>query len=156
MCRSASKSAAATPRLARSSGSPNDAEASSKRPSPLFKSKASRIPFGPDHGRGQVEVELAVAVGVEGGDGRAEAGADPADHRQRAGEVGRLDPALALGSLTCSGWAASKLGRDRRGLRRSDSVARNGLTTRGILAHLAVLLLGRVARAGRPAPGDRD
>ena len=51
---------------------------------PLYsRSKASRIPFGPDHGRGQKQVELAVAVGVESGGGRAEAGADAADDRAR-------------------------------------------------------------------------
>ena len=52
-------------------------------------------PLRPHHGRSQKEVEPAVAIGVEGGDGRAEAGTDAADDRSRAGEVGRLDPALA-------------------------------------------------------------
>ncbi len=53
------------------------------------------MPFGPDDGRSQEQVELAVAIGVECSNGRAEAGADAADHRSRAGEVGRLDPLVA-------------------------------------------------------------
>ena len=61
--------------------------ASSKRPSPLFRSKASRIPFGPITAEVRIEVEPAVAIGVESGDRRAEAGSHPADDGRRAGEV---------------------------------------------------------------------
>ena len=69
--------------------------------------------LGSDDGGGQEEVELAITVGVEGGDGRTEACAGSAEHRQRAREVGRFDPPLAFGSLTFMGLAASKLERDR-------------------------------------------
>ena len=47
ICRSASKSAAATPMLARSLASPNAADPSSNRPSPLLSRSTSRTPFGP-------------------------------------------------------------------------------------------------------------
>ena len=55
--------------------------------------------LGADDRRGQVEVELAVAVDVEGGDRRAEAGADPADHGAVALEVVGRGPAIAVGEL---------------------------------------------------------
>ena len=45
--------------------------------------------LGPDDRRGQVEVEPAVAVGVERRDRRAEPGAGPADDGERAREVRR-------------------------------------------------------------------
>ena len=49
----------------------------------------AQAPWADDRRR-QVDVELAVAVGVEGGDGRAEAGSNPADHG--------LVPLVVLGS----------------------------------------------------------
>ena len=61
------------------------------------------MPFGSDDGRGQEEIELAVAVGVEGGDGAPKRGSNPADDGEGAGEVRRPDPPLARGKLSLSG-----------------------------------------------------
>ena len=126
MWRSASKSAAATPRLARSVGQPERGRGILEAAVSLVQEQDVANALRSDHGRGQIEVELAVAVGVEGGDGRAEAGADPADHRQRAGEVGRLDPPLAFGKLDLQRPGSLEIRRDRRGARRPARGAETG------------------------------
>ena len=84
MWRSASKSPAATPRLAAVVGQPEGRRGVLEPAVSLVQQQDVADPLRADDGRGQVEVELAVAVGVEGGDGRAEAGADPADDRELA------------------------------------------------------------------------
>ena len=63
---------------------------------PLVQKQGVVNALGPDHRRGQEQVEPSVTIGVEGRDGRAEAGANAADDRSRAGEVGRFDPPLTL------------------------------------------------------------
>ena len=90
--RSASKSAAATPRLAWSSGRPKAAAASWKLAVALVQQQGVAQALGADDCRGQVDVELAVAVGVEGGDGRAEAGTNPADDSPVSLEILRPRP----------------------------------------------------------------
>ena len=99
MWRSASKSAAATPRLATIVGQPERSRRILETALPFVQKQGVVNPLGSDHGRGQKQVELTVAIGVECGDGRTEAGAHAADHRSRAGEVGWLDPPLAFGEF---------------------------------------------------------
>ena len=155
MWRSASKSAAATPRLATIVGQPERSRGILEAAVPLVQKQGVVNPLGPDHGRGQKEVELTVAVGVERGDGRTEAGADAADRPRaiplKSDGLTHRSPAA---SLTCNGWAASKFSGTAFGSARAAGRG-NGLITRRIFAHLAVRF--RPIRPG-PAkgPGDRD
>ena len=109
MWRSASKSAAATPEAGGVVGQPKRSRGVLESAVPFVQEQDVMNALGPDHRRGQKEVEQAVAVGVKCRDGRAEPGADAADDRERSGEVRRFDPTLTVRrSLTAIGWAASK------------------------------------------------
>ena len=70
--------------------------------------------LGADHSRGQVEIELAVAVDVEGRRRRSEAGADPGDDGMVSLEIVGRGPAVAGGELDLERFRRLEPGGNRR------------------------------------------
>ena len=137
---------------ARSSPSPNSPVASAERPLAAVDQEGVADPSRPVHGRAEVEVELAVAVGVEGGDGRAEAGSGPADDGLGAIEVGGFDPATTRGQVDCDRRRWERKPGEPGWLRDSPG-AWERVDDPGVAAHLAIGRRRRVAWSGRVALG---
>ena len=104
-------------------------------------------PGRPHDGRGHVEIEFAVTIGVECGHASPEASTNPADHGLWPDKIGRLDPSIPIGKFHLQRAPRLKSRGSRLGCL-GEFCFREGIQDAGILAHLAVNLGGRVSGSG--------